>query len=143
MKFEVDCNIDIPRNLAKVENETFWLFGASEYHRLMVPYIPYKTGTTAETVQISGEPMCGIIDFLSPQSHFLWEGKLMVDPNTGSSWAKKDVKKVYTNIPLDFSNQNHPKATDHWNEVANETQLPKLIDAMQDYIDMGGLNLNG
>ena len=143
MKFEVNCNINIPENLAKVEDDKFWLFGANEYHRLMVPYIPYITGTTAETVQISSEPMCGIIEFLAPQAHYLWEAKLMVDPNTGSSWAKKDVRKVYTNIQLDLSHNNHPKATDHWNEAANETQLPKLIDAMQDNINMGGLNLNG
>lgn len=143
MNFTVESNINIPYNLSKVEDDKFWLFAASEWHRLMTPYIPYITGTTAETVEISSEPMCGILEFLSPNAHYLWEGKLMVDPNTGSSWARKNVKKVYTNIPLDLSHNKHPKSTDHWNEAAELTQLPKLIDAMQGYIDMGRLNLNG
>lgn len=39
----------------------------------------------------------------------------MIDPDTGSPWARKGVKKVLTDRPLTYSN---PQATDHWFDAA-------------------------
>ena len=48
---------------------------------------------------------------------FLYEGKVMVDPVTGSPWARKGAKKVVTERPLTYSN---PKATPHWFDTAKD-----------------------
>lgn len=48
-------------------------------------------------------------------ARFLYGGKVMVDPVTGSPWARKDAKKVLTDRPLHYSN---PQATDHWFDTA-------------------------
>ena len=52
-----------------------------------------------------------------PQGRFLYEGKVMIDPVTGSPWARKGAKKVVTERPLTYSN---PKATPHWFDTAKE-----------------------
>lgn len=53
--------------------------------------------------------------FPGPYGRFLYGGKVMVDPVTGSPWARKDAKKVLTDRPLQFSN---PQATGHWFDTA-------------------------
>jgi len=53
--------------------------------------------------------------FPGPYARFLYGGKVMVDPETGSPWARKGAKKVLTDRPLKFQN---PSATDHWFDTA-------------------------
>ena len=53
--------------------------------------------------------------FPGPAGRFLYGGKVMVDPVTGSPWARKGAKKVLTDRPLHYSN---PQATDHWFDTA-------------------------
>lgn len=45
-------------------------------------------------------------------ARYLYYGKLMVDPNTKSSWAGEGVKKEVTDKKLNFKNGR----TDHWLE---------------------------
>ena len=49
--------------------------------------------------------------FPGPYGRFLYGGRVMVDPVTGSPWARRGAKKVLTDRPLQYSN---PQATDHW-----------------------------
>lgn len=53
--------------------------------------------------------------FPGPYGRFQYGGKVMIDPDTGSPWARKGVKKVLTDRPLQYSN---PQATDHWFDTA-------------------------
>ena len=53
--------------------------------------------------------------FPGPYARFQYGGKVMVDPVTGSPWARKGVKKVLTDRPLKYSD---PAATDHWFDAA-------------------------
>lgn len=53
--------------------------------------------------------------FPGPYARFQYGGKVMVDPVTGSPWARKGAKKVLTDRPLQYSN---PQATDHWFDTA-------------------------
>lgn len=141
MKITVESHINIPRNLAKVENKQYWTFAANEWHRLMTPYVPYLGGALAETVKINSGKLYGEVEYISPYAHYIYEGRLMVDPDTGSSWAKAGAKKVYTGAELDLSHNKHPLSSAHWDKAAEPTQKPKLIDAMQDHADSGRLNL--
>lgn len=45
-------------------------------------------------------------------SRYLYYGKVMVDPNTKSAWAKSGIKKEVTDKKLKFRNNR----TDHWLE---------------------------
>lgn len=142
MRISVESKINIPKNLAKVRDETFWLFAASTYHRLMSPYVPFETGTLDETVKTKGGEMKGEVEYFAPHAHYIYEGKLMVDPNTGSSYAKKDTKKVYTGKTLKISKRKHSLASIKWDKAAEPTQKEKLIALMQDYADSGRLHLS-
>ena len=63
----------------------------------MVPFMPFNSGgfinqTRAESVSLAGSgKVCAGI---SPAGRFLYEGKTMVDVDTGSPWARKGAKKV-------------------------------------------------
>lgn len=134
---KVEAHINIPKNMAKVRDDKFWEFGANEWWRLITPYTPMETGTTSESVNIKPKE----VEYISPQAHYLYKGELMVDPDTGSSWARHGAKKVYAGTALEISKAKHPLATKEWDKAAEPTQKSKLIKAMQGYIDSGGLNL--
>lgn len=55
------------------------------------------------------------IVFPGPYARYQWGGKVMVDPETGSPWARKGVKKVLTDRPLIYGD---PNAVDHWTDQA-------------------------
>ena len=65
----------------------------------MEPMMPRQTGqfiqlTKARSASFAGK---GIVYAGAPPfGHFLHTGKVMVDPVTGSPWARKGVKKIYT-----------------------------------------------
>lgn len=140
---KIDVNIDGNRRLAQVRAKGFWKFAANEWWKLITPYTPMKMGTMSEQVEIRGEEGAGEIEYTSPYAHYLYEGKLMVDAVTGSSYARAGTKKVYADKDLNISKEEHPLASKEWDKAAEHTQKPKLRDAMQRYVDSGGLKLGG
>lgn len=69
--------------------------------------------------------------FPGPYSRFQYGGKVMVDPDTGSPWARKGVKKVLTDRPLTYSN---PEATDHWFDTAKARNGEYWINGVKERI---------
>lgn len=89
----------------------------------MVDYIPMETGNlTRQTLAInrenvgSGELVLDTTDY----ARYLYHGKLMVDPETGSAWARPQAIKVLTDQDLEYSKVAHGKAGSHWFERAKE-----------------------
>ena len=62
-----------------------------------------------------------------PQSRYLYHGKLMVDPATGSSYAQKGSTKVLTDKNLVFSKAMHGQAQSHWFEASNAENIEKWV----------------
>lgn len=86
----------------------------------MVPYMPHRDGIFVNLTRMRSAALQGtgkVVAGVPPQGRFLYEGKVMVDPVTGSPWARKGAKKVVTERPLTYSN---PKATPHWFDTAKE-----------------------
>lgn len=75
-------------------------------------YMPLATGLLQDRSYIEGP---GRVVFPGPYARFLYMGKVMVDPDTGSPWAKKDAKKVLTDRNLTYG---RPEATSHWFDTA-------------------------
>ena len=138
MKLTVINKVNIPNILRRLDDDKFWKFGASEWHKLISPYTPMQTGTLFESVAIRPKE----IEYKQPYAHYVYHGILMVDPDTGSSYAKKGAKKVYASKQLHYQKDKHPLATKEWDKVAEPIQGPKLVDAMQGYINSGRLKLN-
>lgn len=77
------------------------------------PYMPHLTGSLQQRSHT--EDGGKRVVFPGPYGRFQYGGKVMVDPDTGSPWARKGAKKVLTDRPLKYSN---PQATDHWFDTA-------------------------
>ena len=60
---------------------------------------------------------------------FLYEGKVMVDPVTGSAWARKNAKKVVTDKPLTYAN---PMAVPHWFDKAKSLYCKDWVKLVND-----------
>ncbi len=51
----------------------------------------------------------------------------MVDPETGSAWAKEGATKVVTDKDLVFNQTVHPQAQSHWFEASKAQNLGNWI----------------
>lgn len=99
-----------------MNDEGFWTFAATQWHRLYSPYVPMREGKLKNTVSITP----GQIEHTVPYARYQYNG---------------------TNFH--FYKEKNPKATAHWDKAAEATQLPKLRSTLQAYIKQGRLRLNG
>ena len=72
----------------------------------------------------SGKPL---IIYPGPYARFLYYGKLMIDPNTGSAWAANGVTKQVTGKDLQYSKVPHSRATSYWFEASKAQNLKKWV----------------
>lgn len=87
------------------------------------PYVPMRTGSLKNRVQVQGDT----IIYPGPYARFLYHGKVMVDPATGSTWARLGATKVVTTRDLKMWKNAHPNATAYWYEEAKRRNLQKWI----------------
>lgn len=85
------------------------------------PYVPALTKSLANRTTVKDD----VIIYPGPYARFLYNGKLMIDPNTGSAWAQKGATKVVTGKDLNISTAVHSKAQSHWFEASKAQNLPK------------------
>lgn len=83
------------------------------------PYVPMLTGTFKNRTQVKGN----LIIYPGPYARFLYYGKLMVDPETGSAWARPLTRKVLTDKNLVFTTSFHADAQSHWFEASKAENL--------------------
>ena len=89
----------------------------------MMDYIPMETGNLSHETWSDNEKNIGkgelVLD-TTDYARYLYHGKLMVDPETGSAWARPQAIKVLTDQDLEYSKKSHEKAGSHWFERAKE-----------------------
>ena len=114
----IKADVSLNRFEKQFQKAQFWLDG--QVMNDMVPYMPHRDGTFVNLTRMRSAALQGtgkVVAGAPPQGRFLYEGKVMVDPVTGSPWARKGAKKVVTERPLTYSN---PKATPHWFDTAKD-----------------------
>ena len=97
----------------------------------MQPYMPHQTGTFINVTKAMSAAIAGsgtVVAAAPPMGRFLYEGKVMVDEQTGSPWARPGAKKVVTDRDLKYSN---PKATPHWFDTAKENHGDSWVRAVK------------
>ena len=87
------------------------------------PYVPFLTGSLDARTRVDGSK----IIYPGPYARYLYYGKLMVDPETGSSYAPKGTTKVLTDKNLVFNKAAHAQAQSHWFESSKAQNLEKWI----------------
>lgn len=85
------------------------------------PFVPALTKSLVNRTIVQDDT----IIYPGPYARFLYNGKLMIDPNTGSPWAPKGATKVVTGKDLNISTAVHSKAQSHWFEASKAQNLPK------------------
>lgn len=117
-KGDIKVDIKLDRFEKSFQKAQYWLDG--EIMTDMVPFMPHRDGTFINLTKQRSSALQGsgvVIAAAPPTGRFLYEGKVMVDPETGSPWARKGAKKIVTGRNIDYSN---PKATPHWFDTAKE-----------------------
>lgn len=87
------------------------------------PYVPALTGSLDQRTRVDGNQ----IIYQGPYARYLYYGKLMVDPTTGSSYAPKGGTKVLTDKNLVFNKAMHSQAQDHWFEASKSENMDKWL----------------
>ena len=87
------------------------------------PFVPMLTGSLTQRTRVVGND----IIYPGPYARFLYYGKVMVDPQTGSTFAPKGGTKVLTNRDLVFSKAMHPQAQSHWFEASKAQNMEKWV----------------
>ena len=96
----------------------------------MKDYVPAYTTQLYKNVDINSER----IRFKEPYARFIYFGKLMVSPTTGSTWALRGEKKRLTDINLKYSKEVHPLATSNWGTVAWDAKKDEIAKDVKEYI---------
>lgn len=118
---DITVNISLNRFEKQFQEAQNWLDG--QVFTDMEKYMPFRDGNMRNVSAIMSRSMQGtgrVIAGAPPYGRFLYEGKAMVDPVTGSPWARAGAKKVVTDRDLVFDKIAHPRATDHWFDAAKE-----------------------
>lgn len=98
------------------------------------PFVPALTGSLTIRTRLDGNK----IIYPGPYARFLYYGKVMVDPQTGSTFAPKGGTKVLTNRDLVFSKAMHPQAQSHWFEASKAQNLDKWIRVAEKAVEKFG-----
>lgn len=87
------------------------------------PFVPALTNSLTQRTRVVGDT----IIYPGPYSRFLYYGKVMVDPETGSPYAPKGGTKVVTDRNLVFKQSEHPQAQAFWCEASKAQNLDKWL----------------
>lgn len=87
------------------------------------PYVPALTGSLDQRTSVEENQ----IIYPGPYARFLYYGKVMVDPATGSPFAPKGGTKVVTDKDLVFNKAMHSQAQSYWFEASKAENLDKWI----------------
>lgn len=100
----------------------------------MQPYMPHRTGVFINVTKAMSAAIAGsgtVIAAAPPFGRFLYEGKVMVDPETKSPWASPGAKKIVTDKDLDYDKSHNPQVTDHWFDTAKKNHRASWVKAVK------------
>lgn len=137
MKIVLENKMRLSEIEKKAESRELWLFAAHEWRRLIAPYVPRRDGQLMQNVTV--EPKT--ITYKSPYAHYLYCGKLYVDPDYKKGgftsdggitfWSRPGVGKKRTTRNLKIKRDMNPKASKEWDKAAiKDKQNEKLTMAV-------------
>lgn len=127
MGLDITLKLDIDTDKLKEKGAKaqYWL--DSQVMTDIMPLMPMDTGSFINATLAQSQALAGsgiVIAGIGPMGRFLYGGLVMVDPDTGSPFARPGVKKVLTDRPLQFA---RASAVDHWFDVAKESHLSDWV----------------
>ena len=136
--FDVELNIDLGRFQGQYSRAQYRL--DSMVMTSMIPLMPMQSGTFINVTKGMSAAIAGsgkVVAAAPPMGRFLYEGKGMVDVETGSPYARRGAKKVLvsqyggmTAAKEDLS-YGRPGAESHWFEGAKKRHKAEWIRAVK------------
>lgn len=123
MGIKIDVIVDIDPNLMSSRTEQADEILAIQAEKDTRPFAPARGNKMLNGTRVEG----GTITYPGPYARFLWEGKVMIDPDTGSPWARPGATKVATGKNLVFSTDVNPQPQSHWFDASKAANLEKWI----------------
>lgn len=117
---EGDIKVDVNLNRFEKQFQEAQYYLDGQIMNDMVPYMPQRSNALINLTRLNSAAIQGsgkVYAAYAIYGRYQYMGKVMVDPDTGSPWAKPGAKKVVTERPLTYSN---PKATPRWFDTAKE-----------------------
>lgn len=114
-------------------------FAAETTARYMEQYVPMDTGTLAQGYETKPWK----ITYTQPYAHYLYEGKLYVDPvykkgafydKEYGFWSRPGVEKEPTDIDLNISKEKHPNAQPKWDVPTQKNNVNDIAAEITDYL---------
>ena len=118
-----DIQVDIPSDVLAEPASRAEHILALQIKKDTTPFVPALTGSLSTRTMVEE----GTVIYPGPYARYLYYGKLMVDPETGSSYARKGTTKVLTDKNLVFNKAMHTQAQSHWFEASKAANLEKWI----------------
>ena len=118
IRFDVKVEINDAKLKARLDRANEIL--ANEAMKDTDKFVPKLSGTLSGGTRVSD----GQIVYPGPYARYLYHGKLMVDPKTGSSYARKGSTKTLTGKSINVAKSN-PMAQPEWFEVSKGLNLEK------------------
>ena len=131
-----DTTIELDVDLSRFEKQ----YGEAQFvldsavMKDMIPYMPHRTGTFINITKAMSATIAGsgtVVAAAPPMGRFLYEGKVMVDPETGSPWARPGAKKIVTDKALNYDASHHPNVTDHWFDTAKKNHVKSWVKTVK------------
>lgn len=97
------------------------------------PYVPMLTGSLDKRTRVDGSEVI----YPGPYARYLYFGKLMVDPETGSSYARKGTTKVLIDKNLVFNTATHAHAQSYWFEASKAQNMGKWVRVAEKAVKNG------
>lgn len=129
VKGNIKVNVDWSRFKKQFELAQYQL--DTSIMTCMIPYMPRNTGTFINLTKARSAAMAGTGEVCAgapPYGRFLYMGKVMVDEETGSPWARAGAKKVVTDRDLNYSN---PQATPKWFDTAKTNHGKQWVEMVK------------
>ena len=101
-----------------------WFLG-EQVLQMSRAHMPFRAGILRQNSFTDDEGRRVV--FNAPYARFLYYGKVMVDPETGSPWARRGAKKVVTDRDIQYS---VPEASARWFEVAWAQDGKAIMEAV-------------
>ena len=98
-------------------------------------YMPFESGALIKLTILQTDIRKPVIITRAPQAHYLYRGKLYVDPETKSAWSRKDVVKVETKRDLTYNKKKNERAGSEWDKRLMEYEGEAITADLQRYID--------
>lgn len=95
------------------------------------PFVPARSKSLVNRTQVADNNVI----YPGPYARMLYHGKLMIDPDTGSAWARPGATKVVTGTDLNIKTDVHSLAQSHWFEASKAMNKGKWVKVAEKAVE--------